>query len=263
MPEVSSLTEATHAAEPALNTQPSPAKPETVAKTEATDEFQPALTKREPADDGQCDKGLKMETDANANTETGVETKMETNKTNSETKSAGAEDEPKNGAEPELEKESGMPAAAAAQREADGYQFLISTLKEDILSIEEELSAGWLGAVPEPADWADRVLSAETADQLGAAVLECERHVRREVLQGPLAPARGQAEGQSTGGQRWTDAVGACRTLSRLHVLVGLLDSAIRWDLSTAQKVSHRGPSGRHQSHLIPSSVNQLHSIGD
>ncbi|XP_043212861.1 tyrosine-protein kinase BAZ1B-like, partial [Amphibalanus amphitrite] len=221
VPEKTSLTEATPSAEPAKNTRTTPTKPETSAETGDVE----AGAVKAPAEagvDSDNKTDVKVEADANANTESVRESRTEP-------------DEPRPRTDPEPEAEarvdsgaagSAGAAAAADQEEAGGYQFLISTLKEDILGIEEELSAGWLGAVPEPAEWAERVLAAETADRLGAAVLECERHIRRDVLQGPLA----------AGGQRWADAVRACRTLSRLHVLVGLLDSAIRWDLSTAQK---------------------------
>ena len=218
--------EAAPSADPAKNTQSTPAKTEAAVKAET-----PAKTE---ATDAEKEKDVKMETDANANTET----KMETDETQPEAKPEAPEAEVKS----EEAKTDVKPDTEEEEKEDNGYQFLISTLKEDILGIEEELSAGWLGAVPEPSAWAARVLEAETADQLGAAVLECERHIRREVLQGPLGPARGPGgangqQPQSAGGQRWADAVRACRTLSRLHVLVGLLDSGIRWDLSTAQKV--------------------------
>lgn len=37
---------------------------------------------------------------------------------------------------------------------------------------------------------------------------------------------------------KWREAVAACQTYSRLHVLVGMFDSCIKWERSLATKVS-------------------------
>lgn len=121
------------------------------------------------------------------------------------------------------------PAPETKPEESSGRQFLLSTLKEDMLSIEEELKAGSIGGVPESSTWVAQVLSADQLAPLTEALLLCQRHVLRHALQGPLATEEGEGS--------WLQAVTQCRTLSRLHVLVGLLDSAIKWELSNAEKV--------------------------
>ena len=43
-------------------------------------------------------------------------------------------------------------------------------------------------------------------------------------------------ETESTGTIKWREAVLSCKTLSRLHVLVGMFDSCIKWEKSLASK---------------------------
>ena len=42
---------------------------------------------------------------------------------------------------------------------------------------------------------------------------------------------------ESTGTLQWREAVLGCQTLSRMHLLVGMFDSCIKWEKSVATKV--------------------------
>ncbi|XP_037093004.1 tyrosine-protein kinase BAZ1B-like [Pollicipes pollicipes] len=194
-----------------------------------------AATPAKRATEGTADNSVKLEPDVVAAGE---------NKA-----SAGVETDPAVQADAgALTAGNGADTRAESKADDETKPFLLGTLKEDILSIEEELSEGWLGAVPGPADWAARVLSADSPAQLADTVLECQRHIDRHALQGLMAPGPTGGGAPSASEIRWLQAVRQCHTFSRLHVLVGLLDSSIKWDLSTATKVSQGcGASSRHR----------------
>lgn len=47
-------------------------------------------------------------------------------------------------------------------------------------------------------------------------------------------------EEEQVGQQKWVEAVTSCNTWSRLHVLMAILDTSIKWEKSAADAVSHQ-----------------------
>ncbi|XP_066950593.1 tyrosine-protein kinase BAZ1B-like isoform X2 [Macrobrachium rosenbergii] len=130
----------------------------------------------------------------------------------------------------------------------DGSVQLLETLREDIIQIEKELNEGWLGSVPELEAWEKKANEAGSVQELGECLIEAQRHIQIKFLKGIMKPIRKpiptenpeapqdyeEVEGSAV--QQWRDAVSSCSTLSRLHLLVGMFDSCIKWEKSMATK---------------------------
>ncbi|XP_068214437.1 tyrosine-protein kinase BAZ1B-like isoform X2 [Palaemon carinicauda] len=130
----------------------------------------------------------------------------------------------------------------------DGSVQLLETLREDIIQIEKELNEGWLGSVPEPEAWEKKANEATTVQELGECLIEAQRHIQIKFLKGIMKPVRKPIptenpeaqqeyeEVEGTAVQHWREAITNCSTLSRLHLLVGMFDSCIKWEKSMATK---------------------------
>ena len=115
------------------------------------------------------------------------------------------------------------------------------SVKEDILQIERELIEGWLGSVSNFDDWEKKVNDVQTVGELCEALLEAQSNMQSKYLKGIMTPVKITTEGateceekESPGLKRWKEAVENCQTYSRLHVLVGIFDSCIKWERSHA-----------------------------
>ncbi|KAG0728011.1 Tyrosine-protein kinase BAZ1B [Chionoecetes opilio] len=150
----------------------------------------------------------------------------------------------------------------------DGALLLVESLREDIIQIERELNEGWLGAVQDFEAWEGRALQASTLQELGELLVEAQRHMHNRYLKGIMQPSKKlvavvPAEGseaptgeyeemESVGTQQWREAVLTCQTFSRMHLLVGMFDSCIKWEKSIATK---KCKVCRHQNTLMPLSI--------
>lgn len=153
----------------------------------------------------------------------------------------------------EVADENPAPADHVPASVQDGAGHLLTSLREDLLGVEQELSAGLLGGIAEHADrdtWRQQVTTADTAPLLAPLLLRCFQCIPARSLRPPLAPEPSVHETPTTPqatttaeparsacrAEQWCAAVKQCVTLSRLHVLVGVLDTSVRWNLSSAQK---------------------------
>ncbi|XP_042215473.1 tyrosine-protein kinase BAZ1B-like [Homarus americanus] len=137
----------------------------------------------------------------------------------------------------------------------DGAQQLIESLREDIIQIERELKEGWLGAVPNPEEWEKKALEATTLQELGECLLEAQKYMHFKYLKGIMQPSKKLLPSESLDAppeyeefdspavHHWRDAVVNCQTFSRMHMLVGMFDSCIKWEKSIATK-NDDGDSG-------------------
>ncbi|KAK7073042.1 hypothetical protein SK128_003473 [Halocaridina rubra] len=130
----------------------------------------------------------------------------------------------------------------------DGSVQLRETLREDIIQIEHELTEGWLGSVPNHEEWEKQASEATNVQELGECLIEAQKHVQLKFFKGIMKPIKKPVpsdnpeappeyeEVEVLAVQQWRDAVSSCTTLSRLHLLVGIFDSCIKWEKSLATK---------------------------
>ncbi|XP_071534206.1 tyrosine-protein kinase BAZ1B-like isoform X2 [Panulirus ornatus] len=146
----------------------------------------------------------------------------------------------------------------------DGTKQLVESLREDIIQIEHELIEGWLGAVPNPDEWEKKAQEATTLQELGECLVEAQRHMHIKYLKGIMQPSKKlipsddteqppeYEELESLAVQPWREAVMNCQTFSRMHMLVGMFDSCIKWEKSIATK---KCKVCRHQNTTIPLAI--------
>ncbi|ROT68291.1 putative tyrosine-protein kinase BAZ1B [Penaeus vannamei] len=146
----------------------------------------------------------------------------------------------------------------------DGAKQLMESLREDIIQIERELTEGWLGSVPDFEEWEKKAQEASTQQELSECLLEVQRHIQFKYLKGIMAPIKKPMpsenpelpteyeELENPAVQQWRDSVMNSQTLSRLHLLVSMFDSCIKWEKSIATK---KCKVCRHQDTSIPLAI--------
>ncbi|XP_047498386.1 tyrosine-protein kinase BAZ1B-like isoform X1 [Penaeus chinensis] len=146
----------------------------------------------------------------------------------------------------------------------DGAKQLMESLREDIIQIERELTEGWLGSVPDFDEWEKKAQEASTQQELSECLVEVQRHIQFKYLKGIMAPIKKPMpsenpelpteyeELENPAVQHWRDSVMNSQTLSRLHLLVSMFDSCIKWEKSIATK---KCKVCRHQDTSIPLAI--------
>ncbi|XP_037788836.1 tyrosine-protein kinase BAZ1B-like isoform X2 [Penaeus monodon] len=146
----------------------------------------------------------------------------------------------------------------------DGAKQLMESLREDIIQIERELTEGWLGSVPDFEEWEKKAQEASTQQELSECLVEVQRHIQFKYLKGIMAPIKKPMpsenpelpteyeELENPAVQQWRDSVMNSQTLSRLHLLVSMFDSCIKWEKSIATK---KCKVCRHQDTSIPLAI--------
>ncbi|XP_067245846.1 tyrosine-protein kinase BAZ1B [Chanodichthys erythropterus] len=137
----------------------------------------------------------------------------------------------------------------------DGYQELLKFLRTDIIEVASRLQKGGLGYMEDTSEFEERVQNLEKLQDFGECVITLQESVIKKFLQGFMAPK--QKKKKKTGGEesttaeevddqkrlaeearvataveKWKTAVREAQTFSRMHVLLGMLDACIKWDMS-------------------------------
>uniref|UniRef100_A0A673LH24 Tyrosine-protein kinase BAZ1B n=1 Tax=Sinocyclocheilus rhinocerous TaxID=307959 RepID=A0A673LH24_9TELE len=137
----------------------------------------------------------------------------------------------------------------------DGYQELLKYLRSDINEVASRLQKGGLGNMEDTSEFEERVHDLEKLQDFGECVITLQESVIKKFLQGFMAPK--QKKKKKTGGEesttaeevddqkrlaeearvataveKWKTAVREAQTFSRMHVLLGMLDACIKWDMS-------------------------------
>uniref|UniRef100_A0A671LR47 Tyrosine-protein kinase BAZ1B n=1 Tax=Sinocyclocheilus anshuiensis TaxID=1608454 RepID=A0A671LR47_9TELE len=137
----------------------------------------------------------------------------------------------------------------------DGYQELLKYLRSDIIEVASRLQKGGLGNMEDTSEFEERVHDLEKLQDFGECVITLQESVIKKFLQGFMAPK--QKKKKKTGGEesttaeevddqkrlaeearvataveKWKTAVREAQTFSRMHVLLGMLDACIKWDMS-------------------------------
>ncbi|XP_030622813.1 tyrosine-protein kinase BAZ1B [Chanos chanos] len=137
----------------------------------------------------------------------------------------------------------------------DGHQELLRYLRSDIIEVASRLQKGGLGYMDDTSDFEERVRSLEKLKDFGECVITLQESVIKKFLQGFMAPKQKKKKKQAgeesskaeevdeekrlaeearvaTAVEKWKTAIREAQTFSRMHVLLGMLDACIKWDMS-------------------------------
>ncbi|KAK1785309.1 hypothetical protein P4O66_018706 [Electrophorus voltai] len=140
-------------------------------------------------------------------------------------------------------------------RPCDGYQELIRYLRSDIIEVASRLQKGGLGFMEDTADFEEQVRDLEKLRDFGECVITLQESVIKKFLQGFMAPKQKKKKKEvlegsgkpeevdeekklaeearvATAVEKWKVAIREAQTFSRMHVLLGMLDACIKWDMS-------------------------------
>uniref|UniRef100_A0AAY4C8N4 Tyrosine-protein kinase BAZ1B n=1 Tax=Denticeps clupeoides TaxID=299321 RepID=A0AAY4C8N4_9TELE len=145
--------------------------------------------------------------------------------------------------------------ATTKLKACDGFQELLKYLRCDILEVASRLEKGGLGYMDNASEFEERVRSVESLKDFGEYIIALQESVIKKFLQGFMAPKQKkkktkQGEESSkadevdeekkmaeearvaTAVEKWKVAIREAQTFSRMHVLLGMLDACIKWDMS-------------------------------
>nr|XP_057936880.1 tyrosine-protein kinase BAZ1B [Doryrhamphus excisus] len=132
---------------------------------------------------------------------------------------------------------------------------LLKYLRSDIQEIASRLLKGGLGYFEDDADIEDQLENMDNLKELGESIITIQACVIKKFLQGFMAPKQKMKKKQvaednnkaeevdeekklaeeakvATALEKWKTAIGEAQTFSRMHVLLGMLDACIKWDMS-------------------------------
>ncbi|XP_056139816.1 tyrosine-protein kinase BAZ1B isoform X2 [Lampris incognitus] len=140
-------------------------------------------------------------------------------------------------------------------RTCDGHQELLKYLRSDIQEVASRLQKGGLGYLDDNADIENQVCKMESLKEFGECIITIQACVIKKFLQGFMAPKQKKKKKQgaeesskaeevdeekklaeearvATAVEKWRAAIREAQTFSRMHVLLGMLDACIKWDMS-------------------------------
>ncbi|XP_056414619.1 tyrosine-protein kinase BAZ1B [Hyla sarda] len=138
----------------------------------------------------------------------------------------------------------------------DGHQELLNFLRSDIIEVATRLQKGGLGYLDDTTELEDKVRTLENLKDFGECVISLQAAVIKKFLQGFMAPKQKKKKHQSeeaatkaeeqdeekkmaeeakvaSAVEKWKTAIREAQTFSRMHVLLGMLDACIKWDMSS------------------------------
>ncbi|XP_041920325.1 tyrosine-protein kinase BAZ1B isoform X2 [Alosa sapidissima] len=138
----------------------------------------------------------------------------------------------------------------------DGHQELLKYMRSDVLEVASRLQKGGLGYMDDTSKFEEKVRSLENLKDFGECVITLQESVIQKFLQGFMAPKQKKKKKQggeeqsakaeevdeekkmaeearvATAVEKWKVAIREAQTFSRMHVLLGMLDACIKWDMS-------------------------------
>uniref|UniRef100_A0A8C6RH37 Tyrosine-protein kinase BAZ1B n=1 Tax=Nannospalax galili TaxID=1026970 RepID=A0A8C6RH37_NANGA len=139
-------------------------------------------------------------------------------------------------------------------KSCDGNQELLNFLRSDLIEVATRLQKGGLGYMEETSEFEARVVNLEKLKDFGECVIALQASVIKKFLQGFMAPKQKRRKLQSEDStkteevdeekkmaeeakvasalEKWKVAIREAQTFSRMHVLLGMLDACIKWDMS-------------------------------
>uniref|UniRef100_A0A8C6Z111 Tyrosine-protein kinase BAZ1B n=1 Tax=Nothoprocta perdicaria TaxID=30464 RepID=A0A8C6Z111_NOTPE len=140
-------------------------------------------------------------------------------------------------------------------KSCDGNQELLNYLRSDLIEVATRLQKGGLGYVDVTPEFEARIYSLESLKDFGECVVTLQAGVIKKFLQGFMAPKQKRRKHQgedciakteevdeekkmaeeakvASAVEKWKSAIREAQTFSRMHVLLGMLDACIKWDMS-------------------------------
>ncbi|CAI5694287.1 unnamed protein product [Oreochromis niloticus] len=140
-------------------------------------------------------------------------------------------------------------------RTCDGYAELLKYLRSDIQEVASRLQKGGLGYLDDNVHIEDKLKDMESLKDFGECIITIQACVIKKFLQGFMAPKQKKKKKQAgeesskaeevdeekrlaeearvaTAVEKWKTAIREAQTFSRMHVLLGMLDACIKWDMS-------------------------------
>ncbi|KAM9732840.1 tyrosine-protein kinase BAZ1B [Menidia menidia] len=140
-------------------------------------------------------------------------------------------------------------------RTCDGYTELLNFMRTDIQEIASRLQKGGLGYLDDNTDIEEQLKDMESLKEFGECVITLQACVIKKFLQGFMAPKQKKKKKQggeesskaeevdeekriaeearvATAVEKWKTAIREAQTFSRMHVLLGMLDACVKWDMS-------------------------------
>uniref|UniRef100_A0A8C5GQ92 Tyrosine-protein kinase BAZ1B n=1 Tax=Gouania willdenowi TaxID=441366 RepID=A0A8C5GQ92_GOUWI len=140
-------------------------------------------------------------------------------------------------------------------RTCDGYAELLKYLRSDIQEVASRLQKGGLGYLDDNVDMEEQLKDTESLKDFGECIITIQACVIKKFLQGFMAPKQKKKKKQAgeenskaeevdeekklaeearvaTALEKWKTAIREAQTFSRMHVLLGMLDACIKWDMS-------------------------------
>ncbi|KAM8975165.1 tyrosine-protein kinase BAZ1B isoform 2-T2 [Pelodytes ibericus] len=138
----------------------------------------------------------------------------------------------------------------------DGQQELLNFLRSDVIEVATRLQKGGLGYLDDTSEFEAKVRSLESLKDFGECIISLQAAVIKKFLQGFMAPKQKKRKAQSeeaaakmeeqdeekkmaeeakvaSSVEQWKSAIREAQTFSRMHVLLGMLDACIKWDMSS------------------------------
>ncbi|CAK6957790.1 tyrosine-protein kinase BAZ1B [Scomber scombrus] len=140
-------------------------------------------------------------------------------------------------------------------RTCDGNAELLKYLRSDIQEVASRLQKGGLGYLDDNIDIEDQLKEMDNLKDFGECIITIQACVIKKFLQGFMAPKQKKKKRQgaeesskseevdeekrlaeeakvATAVEKWKTAIREAQTFSRMHVLLGMLDACIKWDMS-------------------------------
>ncbi|CAC5416850.1 BAZ1B [Mytilus coruscus] len=146
-----------------------------------------------------------------------------------------------------------QPKKVKTEGEEEEEEDLVKAFRKELLETEIRLKNGGLGGVPDFDSWDARLETATEIADFGQLLIESQENILEKFRQGMMANKKRRSkvtevkgeeveeedlddskeeETEVAGVVNWREAVKNCPTMSRLHVLMGMLDSCIKWEKS-------------------------------
>ncbi|XP_062241758.1 tyrosine-protein kinase BAZ1B isoform X2 [Platichthys flesus] len=140
-------------------------------------------------------------------------------------------------------------------RTCDGFEELLKYLRSDIQEVASRLHKGGLGYLEDNVDIEEQLKDTESLKDFGECIITIQACVIKKFLQGFMAPKQKKKKRQggeenskteevdeekrlaeearvATAVEKWKTAIREAQTFSRMHLLLGMLDACIKWDMS-------------------------------
>ncbi|XP_059141416.1 tyrosine-protein kinase BAZ1B-like isoform X2 [Physella acuta] len=145
-------------------------------------------------------------------------------------------------------------------RDSDGDVEMMAGFKKELSDMELRLRNGGLGGVSDFDEWESKLMDATEIADMSECLLQVKDGILEKFLQGFMKPSNKSSETEKKEEisdeegsknndvvtekhpereakreksiREWREAVEGCQTLSRLHVLMAMLDCCIKWEKS-------------------------------